>query len=74
MKSVFVLFHTHQRPDNLEDSKPLGNYASEPEAEAALARASTKPGFSDQPGGFEISQYVVGKDQWTEGFMTISAD
>ena len=68
MKTVFLLWHTHELPE--EDEKFIGVYESRDAAERAKERTSKLPGFSEHLGGFEISAYEVGKDHWTEGFVT----
>ncbi|HLP09556.1 MAG TPA: hypothetical protein VK178_15440 [Opitutaceae bacterium] len=74
VKTVYLLFHTHQLPDDEEDSKLIGVYAARADAESAQARARTKPGFKEHDDGFMIDEYEVGKDHWEEGFRTISAN
>lgn len=71
MKSVFLLWHTHELPGQEEDSKLIGVYASAPSAERAKERAARLPGFAEQKNGFEICEYQIGRDEWTEGFVTI---
>jgi len=69
MNRVFLLWHTHELP---EETKLIGVYESCDAAERAKERASKLPGFAEHPDGFEISEYDVGKDQWTEGFVTVT--
>lgn len=68
--NVYLLFHERDL-DGSDDIKLIGAYQSEPEAEAAKARACALPGFSDHRGGFSISRYEVGADHWTTGFVTV---
>lgn len=68
---VFLLWHIHEMPDGEEDVKLVGVYATEQDAEAAERRALRQPGFRDLPEGFQTDRYEVGKDHWTEGFITI---
>jgi hypothetical protein len=70
MKTAFILWHTHVHPAGDEDEKLIGVYATRNDAERAKDRAAKLPGFSANPDGFEIDEYVVGKDHWTEGFET----
>ena len=56
--------------EQFDDCKMLGVYADPASAEAAIARARSLPGFRDEPDCFMIDTYTVGKDQWTEGFVT----
>ncbi len=69
MKSVFLLWHTHVYPGGHEDEKLIGVYASKGDADRARQRAAMMPGFASHPDGFEIDEYVIGEDHWTEGFM-----
>ena len=69
---VFLLWHSHKMPDGEEDDKLIGLYASTVDAEAAKLRASIQPGFRESPEGFHISRYTLGKDHWTEGYITNS--
>ncbi len=69
MKSCFLLWHTHTVGDD-DNEKLIGVYASWIDAEAAIQRVKDKPGFKDHPEGFEICEYVIGRDGWTEGFIS----
>lgn len=69
MKTVFIVWHTHQI-ESSEDVKLIGVYATNVDAEGAVERLKSKAGFKDSPDGFEISEYVLGKDHWTEGFIS----
>ena len=40
------------------------------DATAAINRLSDKPGFRNAYDGFEVTEYVLGKDHWTEGYIT----
>jgi hypothetical protein len=65
LQSVFLLWHTN--PET-EDVKLIGVYASNADAIEAMERVKDKPGFAISPSGFEISEYSIGQDSWTEGF------
>ncbi len=47
----------------------IGVYDSDIQAQQAIGRLCLKNGFSDYPEGFEISEYELNKDHWTEGFI-----
>jgi hypothetical protein len=70
---VYLLWHTHEMPDDAEDDdKFIGVYASPEDAELAKQRLLTQPGFRDWPDGFFIDQCTVGKERsWAQGFVTI---
>ncbi len=71
MKSVFILWHVHQFEDREDDAKLIGVYASSSAAKLAQTRAKRLPGFSRCPKGFAIHEYEIGKDEWTEGYVTV---
>ncbi|QDU46032.1 hypothetical protein Mal52_45290 [Symmachiella dynata] len=70
MKSVFTLFHEYERLGR-DECKIIGVYATKDEAERAISRLRTQPGFRDWSNGFSIDEYTIGEDHWTEGFSTI---
>lgn len=80
--TVFILEHLHIHEHGEECVKRIGVYESMEAAEGALNRVATQPGFRDYPNliansdfgdysGFYITRYVLGKDHWTEGYITI---
>lgn len=69
MDSVFILWHSHEIDDET-DAKLIGVYKTHEEAEAARGRLESKPGFRETPEGFEVHEYVLGRDGWTEGFIS----
>lgn len=70
MQKVYILHHVHELSDGEEDDKIIGVYGSLGDAELAIERAKRLPGFRDVPDGFIIGDYILGEDQWTEGFFT----
>jgi hypothetical protein len=70
MTEVFVLQHEYEL-DGQDETKLIGAYSSRAEAEAAIKRLSTQPGFSEYPGGFSIDPYPLDRDHWQEGFSTV---
>ena len=71
--TVFLLWHSYEL-DGEEESKLLGVYASEESAHARIGRARDLPGFRDPPDSFVISKYIVDRDEWREGFVTVPGD
>lgn len=69
MKSVFIVWHTHEVGGE-SDEKLIGVYRTPEDANAAISRLSGKPGFRDTLDGFEVTEYVIGKDHWTEGYVS----
>lgn len=76
MEFVYSLWHTHvdERLSGGEDIKLIGIYTSYENANAALLRAEKLEGFRDFSEGFEISQNVLDKDEWTSGFVMVTED
>lgn len=72
--AVWLLWHVHVLPGGDDDVKLIGVYPSEQAANDAVLRAMKLEGFRDFPDGFQIERYEVGKDHWTEGFITMNAD
>ena len=70
LQTVHVVQHAHQLADGSEDVKLIGVYRSRREAEGAVDRLRMQPGFCDHPEGFQIDEYLLGKDHWTEGFIS----
>lgn len=66
-KKVYLVWHTDPRD---EDEKLTGVYSSREKAEQSIQRLKNQPGFKNSPEGFEICDYRLDKDQWTEGFIT----
>ena len=71
MSCVYLLHHVHEYEDGREDVKLIGVYTSETLASEALARVRNQPGFRDHPAGFEICEYELNQDSWTEGYVTL---
>ena len=71
LKTVFLLQHVHVSDDGSEeDVKLIGVYRSRDLPEGAIERLRGQPGFVDHPDGFEIGEYELDKDHWTEGFVS----
>jgi hypothetical protein len=70
MKIVFIVHHSYAAPGGHEEVKLIGVYASKKEAQLAVRRKRRYPGFRDYPKCFQIGQYEVGRDQWSEGFVS----
>lgn len=66
MKSVHLLWHVHD-----DDEKLIGVYATKADAVAAKERLRQKPGFANTPEGFQIDEYELNLDHWTEGYVTV---
>lgn len=82
-KSVFVVQHLHVHDSGEECVKFIGVYESRSAAEEAVLRLADQPGFREHPNivrpeaddpesGFYIDEYEIGKDHWTEGYVTVT--
>lgn len=69
-ETVFLVEHVHEMDDGSEDVKTIGIYATRVAAEAAVTRSRSLPGFSAAKDGFHISEYTLGVDHWTSGYVT----
>ncbi|MGY4398209.1 hypothetical protein ACVWZA_003413 [Sphingomonas sp. UYAg733] len=67
---VYVLQHSHRINDDEDDVKFIGVYASHDDAKSAAERTKLLPGFMDAADGFNIDKYLVGEDNWIEGYIT----
>jgi hypothetical protein len=67
--TCFLLWHRRYVRE-IDHEILIGVYASDADASAAINRVKDQPGFRDYPDGFEIHPYEIGKDHWTEGFVT----
>jgi hypothetical protein len=70
MRNVFVVQHGYEQW-GYENVFFIGVYETQKDAEAAVSRLKTQPGFRHWPDGFSIDEYPLGKDHWTEGFVTV---
>jgi hypothetical protein len=70
MDSVCVLWHVHKTSGLSEDEKLIGVYKTRNDAQDAIARLRTKPGFQETQEGFQIDDYELNKDHWTEGYVS----
>ena len=58
--------------EDFDDVKLVGVYRSPEVAASAATRAQSRPGVSDEPDCFTIDTYTLDKDNWTDGFVTIT--
>jgi hypothetical protein len=70
MNSIWLLQHVHKFEDGHECVKLIGAYTSEALAAEAKQRVLNQPGFRDLPEGFEISEVLLNRDGWVEGYDT----
>ncbi len=70
-RSVFLVWHAHDLVGEV-DVKLLGVFSTNELAVERVARARAEEGFRDYPDNFEVSEYKVDEDTWTEGFVTLA--
>jgi hypothetical protein len=71
MKYVYLVWHSHDLGGVETDDKLIGVYATRQSAALAVRRLRRRPGFRRTPRGFGIDRYLIGEDQWVEGFTTV---
>lgn len=67
---LYVLQHVHEMSSEVEDTKLIGIYSSMDQAITAQDYLKSKPGFSNNQGGFFIDEYELDKTFWVDGFYT----
>jgi hypothetical protein len=72
MKTAFILQHSYEL-EGEEETKFIGVYSSEEEANSAIERLKEKPGFVNWQECFSIGEYHINQDHWTEGFSTMTS-
>lgn len=81
MDRVYLLQHSHARSADADEVKVIGVYRTRDDALAAVARLRGQPGFRNHPHvvnpdldsgdeGFHVSEMVLGKDSWVDGFIS----
>ncbi len=71
MKTVYSVEHENIEDDYIEEPRVIGIYSSEELAQEAIERAKKLSGFGDYPEGFQITKYILDKDQWIRGFKYV---
>ena len=74
MDKVYLLWYVREWNEDDETELLIGVYRSEADAMGAVDRLKDQPGFVAYPERFEIHDYEVGKDHWTEGFVRLPDD
>ena len=70
MTTVYMLWHVYEYEPGLEETKSIGTYATEEDAQKAIDHLITQPGFRDHPNDFRIYPNTLGTTWWAEGFVT----
>jgi hypothetical protein len=68
MKTVYLLYHSHDSAEGDDNYKLLGIFSTEKKAQDAIDSFRLKPGFVDYPDDFSIDKYEIDKAYWSEGF------
>lgn len=71
--TVYILQHSYDYGENFEyqETKFLGVFSSEKEAQKAVEHHKTLDGFKDYPNDFYIDEYEIDKKYWSEGFIKV---
>jgi hypothetical protein len=57
-----------------DDAKLIGAYRKRSDCEEAIVRLKDKSGIREYPAGFQIEEYPLNKDHWSEGFINVEED
>lgn len=74
MTTVYLLWHTHETTQDTDDDKLIGVYSSKGNAQNAMLRLRDQRGFKDHQNRFEVREYVLDRNHWTEGFGPIGGN
>jgi hypothetical protein len=69
MNSVFLLWYVRAPNTPEENELLIGAYSTEEEANLAIQRLKDRPGFVNEPSGFQIHRHELNRDNWTDGFV-----
>ncbi|MCO4782684.1 MAG: hypothetical protein KC646_10210 [Candidatus Cloacimonetes bacterium] len=69
-KKVYLLQHCYELNDQ-EEVKVIGIYSSKEEANNTIERLVLEVGFKDYPDKFFVDEYLLNKDHWCDGFVTV---
>jgi hypothetical protein len=73
MGKVYLLWHRRPMEGGIDEhdtnDKLVGVYSSAGEADAAKQRKLHFEGFRDYPDCFEVAEYEIDRDDWSEGFF-----
>lgn len=74
MEKIYILWHTYELKDSYgahDEAKLIGVFSTEQKAKDTIDMLKDKEGFADYPAdSFEISEALIDKPEWTEGFFT----
>ncbi|SEO31225.1 hypothetical protein SAMN02800692_0172 [Luteibacter sp. UNC138MFCol5.1] len=70
----FLLIHDYEMPEEVDNERLVGLFATKADREKAKAQALILPGFSSFPDAFSGVTMEVGKDYWEEGYVTLTPE
>ena len=68
--TVQLLWFVQERKGLADIELLIGVYETEPDARDAIGRLKDKPGFARFPQGLQIHSRELGRETWTEGFIS----
>lgn len=68
MKTIYLVQHEHIENDCIFDTRIVGIYSSEKLAHKGIEKTKKLSGFRDVPEGFQITAYILDKDNWFVGY------
>ena len=68
-ESVWLLWFEKEDDEAGDIECLIGVYRTEQRAREAIERVKDQPGFREYPQGFVVSEYELGRDHWTQGFV-----
>jgi len=68
---VFLVRHTREIYDGIDDIKFIGVYSTEEKAQLAIEHAKTLPGFKETQDGFHVEGLLLNRSDWLSGFVTV---
>lgn len=69
MDTVWLPWFEQEQREGEDTELLTGVYRTESDALEAKARLKDLPGFREYLDGFITSEYEIGRDHWTEGFV-----
>lgn len=66
--TVYLVVHEWESRDGCEHLKIIGVYSSSELAHSAVDGLRSQSGFRDHPDGFFVSECLLDRTEWREGF------
>jgi hypothetical protein len=68
--TVWLLWFEKERENEEDIELLIGVYRTEADAKSAINHVKDQPGLKEYPEGFNVYEYTVGENSWTQGFVT----